>query len=429
MPISILMPALSPTMTEGNLARWLKKEGDVVKAGDVLAEIESDKATVELEAPAGGRLGKLLVPDGAQAVKVNQPIAVLLSEGENISAVAAGSSQPAGVPTGPAASASQSMPKGKDKADLPVSPAGEVGNARIFASPLARRNARASGVELAGLVGSGPHGRILKADVARAIARDGARTTQASPVASQAPAIGAPSLPPTAAASGPAFTEVPLSSMRKVIARRLTESSQTVPHFYLAVDCQVDKLLALRGEINGYSGERKLSVNDFIIRAVAVALRKVPAANASFTETAIRLYSDVDVSMAVAAPDGLITPIIRHADRKGLATIADESKELIAKARTGKLKPDEYQGGTFTVSNLGMYGIRDFAAIINPPQSCILAVGTAEQRPIVRNGELSVATVMSCTLSVDHRVVDGAVGAEFLAAFKTLIEEPLTMLL
>ncbi|MDQ2081601.1 pyruvate dehydrogenase complex dihydrolipoamide acetyltransferase [Xanthobacteraceae bacterium Astr-EGSB] len=415
MPIPILMPALSPTMNEGNLARWLKKEGDVVKAGDVLAEIESDKATVELEAPAAGTLGKLLVSDGAEAVKVNATIAILLAEGETMSALDTSAATPAGEPSKPKAPPSSAV----NGAAPPPSPAASRavdGNGRIFASPLARRNARSAGIELDGIAGSGPHGRILRADVERAIASGRPRTSQ-------------PSASTGATASGPNYTEVPLSSMRKTIARRLVEASQTIPHFYLGIECEVDKLLALRREVNDHS-DHKLSVNDFVIRAVALALRKVPAANASFTDTAIRLYGDVDISMAVATPEGLITPIIRNADRKGVAAIAAESKELVAKARAGKLKPEEYQGGTFTISNLGMYGVREFAAIINPPQSCILAVGAAVRQAVVRDdGSLAAATVMSLTLSVDHRVVDGAVGAELLAALKTLIEQPLTMLL
>jgi pyruvate dehydrogenase E2 component (dihydrolipoamide acetyltransferase) len=412
MPIPILMPALSPTMTDGNLARWLKKEGDVVKAGDVLAEIESDKATVELEAPAAGTLGKLLVSDGAQSVKVNETIALLLAEGETMSALDTSAATPAGKPKA-------SLPSAANGAAPPLSPAASRaadGNGRIFASPLARRNAHSAGIALDGIAGSGPHGRILRADIERAIASGRPRASQ-------------PSAGTGAAASGPNYTEVPLSSMRKTIARRLVEASQTIPHFYLGIECEVDKLLALRREVNDHS-DHKLSVNDFVIRAVALALRKVPAANASFTDTAIRFYGDVDISMAVATPEGLITPIIRHADHKGVAAIAAESKELVAKARAGKLKPEEYQGGTFTISNLGMYGVREFAAIINPPQSCILAVGAAVRQAVVRDdGSLAAATVMSLTLSVDHRVVDGAVGAELLAALKTLIEQPLTMLL
>ena len=414
MPIQILMPALSPTMSEGNLARWLKNEGDQIKSGDIIAEIETDKATMEFEATDEGTLGKILVPGGSQGVKVNQPIALLLEEGEDATALTApAAAKPAAVPAaaapGPATSAvSQAV------ASAPV-----ASGDRVFASPLARRLARQAGIDLRSVKGSGPHGRIVRADV------------EASPPPKAAsPTPGAPAPKPVpAAAIGPAYTEQPLSSMRKVIARRLTEAKQTVPHFYLTIDCRLDKLLALRSDLNGRGDDYKLSVNDFVIRAVALALRKVPAANASFTETAIRYYTEVDISVAVATPNGLITPVIKHADHKGLAGISNEMKALAVKARDGKLKPEEYQGGGFTISNLGMYGIREFAAIINPPQGCILAVGAGEQRPVVVDGALAVATMMSCTLSVDHRVVDGAIGAEFLAAFKKLMEEPLTMLL
>ena len=298
----------------------------------------------------------------------------------------------------------------------------------MFVTPLARRIAKDADVDLTRVAGSGPHGRIVKHDVEAAIASGSAKPIAAVAVAAPVAAPAAkPITPPPA--FGPAYEDVPLTSMRKVIAARLTEAKQTVPHFYLTIDLQVDKLLALRADLNKRSDDYKLSVNDFVIRAVALALKKVPAANASFTETAIRLYSDVDISIAVATPNGLITPIVKHADQKGLASISNEMKVLAGKARDGKLKPEEFQGGGFTISNLGMYGIREFSAIINPPQGAILAVGAGEQRPVVKDGALAIATVMTCTLSVDHRVIDGAVGAEFLAAFKTLIEEPLTMLL
>ncbi|MDR3438280.1 pyruvate dehydrogenase complex dihydrolipoamide acetyltransferase [Telmatospirillum sp.] len=426
MPIQILMPALSPTMSEGNLARWLKKEGDTVKAGDVLAEIETDKATMEFEATDEGTLGKILVPGGTQGVAVNTPIGLLLEEGEDASALAA-------VTPAPVAAATQTpaVPIAPTPAPTPapapaaVAAQAPTAGARIFASPLAKRIAKDAGLDLKAVAGSGPHGRIIRADVDRAIAGGVASPAAAVPLAAPA----AKPAPVPVPEVGPAYTEVPLSSMRKVIARRLSEAKQTVPHFYLTVDCQLDKLLTLRTDLNGRSDSYKLSVNDFVIRAVALALRKVPAANASFTETAIRMYTDVDVSVAVATPNGLITPIIKHADHKGLAAISGEMKELAVKARDGKLKPEEFQGGGFTISNLGMYGVKEFAAIINPPQGCILAVGAGERRPVVKDGALAIATVMSCTLSVDHRVVDGAIGAEFLAAFKKLIEEPLTMLL
>jgi pyruvate dehydrogenase E2 component (dihydrolipoamide acetyltransferase) len=413
MPIQILMPALSPTMTEGNLAKWLKKEGDKVKSGDILCEIETDKATMEFEAVDEGTLGKILVAAGSQAVAVNQPIALLLEEGESADALSA--------PVAPKATAAPVVTPAPAAAASPAATVQSAGE-RIFATPLAKRIAKDTGIDLKTVTGSGPHGRIVKADI------EGARATPAAAAPMTAPAAAPAPVPAPAPAFGPAFSEVPLTGMRKVIARRLTEAKQTVPHFYLTVDYKLDKLLALRTELNGRS-DVKLSVNDFIIRASALALKKVPAANASFTETAIRLYSDVDISVAVATPAGLLTPIIKHADQKGLAAISTEMKALAAKAKDGKLKPEEFQGGGFSISNLGMYGVKDFAAIINPPQGCILAVGAGEQRPVVVDGALAIATVMSCTLSVDHRVVDGAIGAEFLAALKGFIEDPLTMLL
>jgi pyruvate dehydrogenase E2 component (dihydrolipoamide acetyltransferase) len=420
MPIQILMPALSPTMTEGNLAKWLKKEGDKIKSGDILAEIETDKATMEFEAVDEGVLGKILVEGGTQGVAVNTPIAVMLEEGEDASAMTktAAPAATAAAPVATAAPVAVAAAKPSAAIAAPVS-AGD----RVFATPLAKRIAKEKGVDLKTITGSGPHGRIVKSDLEKA---PRAPETVSLPVAAaSSPAPTAAAAPP---AFGPAYTEVPLTSIRKVIARRLTEAKQTVPHFYLTVDYRLDKLLALRSELNGRS-EVKLSVNDFIIRASALALRKVPAANASYTETAIRLYTDVDISVAVATPTGLITPIIKHADQKGLAAISSEMKQLAQKAKDGKLKPEEFQGGGFSISNLGMFGVKDFAAIINPPQGCILAVGAGEQRPVVIDGALAIATVMSCTLSVDHRVVDGAIGAEFLQALKGFIEDPLTMML
>ena len=417
MPIEILMPALSPTMSEGRLARWLKKEGDPVKSGDVLAEIETDKATMEFEAVDEGTLGKILVEGGTAGVKVNQPIALLLAEGEDSSALA--------VPKAPPAAAAPAAVV----APAPVA-AAPAGGDRVFASPLARRLAREAGLDLHGVTGHGPHGRIVKADVEAALK---AGTAAPAPAAIPVPAAPPAAVPaPTAAAPSPfepAYEEIPNSSMRKVIARRLTEAKQTVPHFYLTIDCEIDALLKVRADLNARSEAYKLSVNDFVVRAVALALKKVPAANAAWGEEAIRRYTAIYISVAVATPGGLITPVIRGAGGKGLAEISNEMKGLAAKARDGKLKPEEYQGGGFTISNLGMYGVREFAAIINPPQGCILAVGAGEQRPVVKGGALAVATVMTCTLSVDHRVVDGAVGAEFLAAFKALIQDPLSMLL
>ena len=418
MAIEILMPALSPTMTEGALARWLKAEGEPVRSGDVLAEIETDKATMEMEAADDGILGRILVPGGTQGVKVNQPIALLLEEGEDASAL---EKAPTAKPHPPAPSPAGRGGDGAPSSPLPAGEGrgGEAPTDRIFASPLARRLAKESSLDLTAIRGSGPHGRIVKVDVERA--RQAPRPETPKPAPTEA-RLTLPSV-------GPAYTEVANSTMRKTIARRLSEAKREVPHFYLTIDCGIDALLALRADLNAKSDQYKLSVNDFVVRAAALALRKVPAANASWGEAATRLFSEVDISVAVATPNGLITPVIHDADHKGLAAISSEMKELAKRARDGKLKPEEYQGGGFSISNLGMYGIREFAAIINPPQGCILAVGAGEQRPVVKDGALAIATVMTCTLSVDHRVVDGAVGAEFLAAFKKLVEDPLTMLL
>ncbi len=439
MPINILMPALSPTMTEGTLAKWHVKEGDEISSGDVLAEIETDKATMEVESINEGTVGKLLVAEGAEGVPVNQVIAVLLEEGEDASAIDAsvGAAPPAAAEA-PAAEA----PPAATAAAAPAPAAAQavaqaVDGARVFASPLARRMAAQSGLDIARVGGSGPHGRVVKRDIEAALAG----APLAAPAVAVAPAPAA--TVPTAAPAGPgpqqmadllgmAYRLEPASNMRKTIARRLTEAKQTVPHFYLTVDCELDALLDQRKQLNARgaeSGDYKLSVNDFVIRAVALALRQVPAANASWDQAGILYYEKADVSVAVATPNGLITPVIRDAGAKGLAAISGEMKDLAGRARDGKLKPEEYQGGGFSISNLGMFGVKDFAAIINPPQGCILAVGAGAPRPVVKDGALAVATVMSCTLSVDHRVVDGAVGAQFLAAFKRLVEEPLTMLL
>ena len=440
MPIEILMPALSPTMTEGNLAKWLKKEGDEVRSGDVLAEIETDKATMEVEAIDDGKIGRILVPEGAQGIKVNAPIALLLGEGEDASTLAAATPQ-----TPPAASPQQEQvrsqlpPVAPEPARaVPAASADLHGNGRMFASPLARRMAQQAGLDLTAIKGSGPQGRIVKADIDAALSATRgvpAPPTAARPVAApsgpSAPAA-APALSKervAALAGNPPYTERPLNAMRRVIARRLTESKQTVPHFYLTIDCEIDALLKIRAELNKKSEAYRISVNDFVIRAAALSLRRVPAANASWSDEAILLWDTVDIAVAVALDDGLITPIVKAADRKGLAAIANETKDLVERARAGKLKLEEFQGGTFSISNLGMYGVRDFAAVINPPHGGILAVGAGEQRPVVKNGSLAVATVMSCTLSCDHRAVDGAVGAQFLAAFKRLVEDPLTMLL
>src|SRR5436305_1132168 len=453
MPIEIRMPALSPTMTEGNLTRWLKKEGDEVHSGDVIAEIETDKATMEYEAVDEGRIGKIIVPEGAQGIKVNQPIAVLLEEGEDAKALEnftaspppSGNGQQAAAP--PASVAPKTEPPPAPRAQPAPAPAGQPapktnGGGRIFASPLARRMAQQAGLDLAAIRGSGPNGRVVKSDIDKALVAPGAAPARAPvvPASGTPAAAAAPSSMPVfakaqvlALAGNPPYSEKPHSAMRRVIARRLSESKQTVPHFYLSVDCTIDELLKIRKTLNDKApkdqGGYRISVNDFVIRAAALALREVPAANASWSDEAILLWDRVDIAVAVALDDGLITPIIKGADQKGLAQIAQESKDLAERARAGKLKLEEFQGGTFSISNLGMFGIREFAAVINPPQGGILAVGLGEQRPIVRDGQLAVATVMTCTLSGDHRVVDGAVGAQFLAAFKKLVEEPLTMLL
>ena len=441
MPIEILMPALSPTMTEGNLAKWLKKEGDEVHPGDVLAEIETDKATMEVEAVDDGKIGKILVPEGAQGIKVNAPIALLLGEGEDTAALEKFAE--------PAPQMAPLAPPAVERVQLasaaPAAPARENGNGRLFASPLARRMAQQAGLDLSAVRGSGPQGRIVKSDIEAALSPGSGApaptppqsTTAPQPLPPQTPTapVPTPSAPllskerVAALAGNPPYTERPLSAMRRVIARRLTESKQTVPHFYLTIDCEIDALLKIRSELNAKSDAYRISVNDFVVRAAALALRQVPAANASWSDDAILLWDTADIAVAVALDDGLITPIVKAADRKGLAVIANETKDLVARARDGKLKLEEFQGGTFSISNLGMYGVREFAAVINPPHGGILAVGAGEQRPVVKNGALAVATVMSCTLSCDHRAVDGAVGAQFLAAFRKLVEDPLTMLL
>lgn len=423
MPINILMPALSPTMTEGNLARWLKKEGDAVKAGDVLAEIETDKATMEVEAVDEGVLAKILVPGGAQGVKVNDVIAVLTEEGEDAAAVAA----PAAKSSAPPPAAAPAAPAATPAAAAKPAAAQPKSGGRVIASPLAKRIAALQGIDLSALKGSGPNGRIVKADVEKA--PKGAAKPAAAPQA----AAAAPSISGAAQFGEPEFDLIPHTSMRKTIARRLQESKQFVPHFYLTVDCQIDKLLKLREEVNAASPKDgpnayKVSVNDFVVKASAIALMQVPAANASWSDDGVKMYKSADISVAVAIPGGLITPILRHAEKKRVTELSAEMKELAGRAKQGKLKPEEYTGGSFSVSNLGMFGIKDFSAVINPPQACILAVGAGEERAVVKNGQLAVANVMSCTLSVDHRAVDGAIGAEFLAAFKRLIEQPLGML-
>jgi len=451
MPIQILMPALSPTMTEGTVAKWLKKEGDKVASGDVIAEIETDKATMEVEAVDEGVLGKIVVPEGTQNVKVNDVIAVLLGEGEDKSALAG---QGAGAPPKPAAAPAASAPPKPTPtptpapaaptpavppaaAPRPTNGAGQVapGDGRIFVSPLARRMAANAGIDLNAVAGSGPHGRIVKADIEAAL-QGGKPAARSAPAAAPmaAPVAAKPPAPMPAPSPGqagvPPFELVPTTTMRKVIARRLTEAEQ-IPHFFLTVDCHIDPLLKVRADLNtrGEKDGFKLSVNDFVIKTAALALRKMPAVNAAWTDDGMMMFKSIDVSVAVALPAGLITPIIHRADQKGLATISSEMKDLAGRAREGKLKPEEFQGGTFSISNLGMYGMREFTAILNPPQSCILAVGAGEQRPVVKDGALAIQTMMSCTLTCDHRVVDGALGAEFLGVIKKLIEDPLSMML
>ena len=415
MPIDILMPALSPTMTEGNLAKWLKSEGDSVEAGEVIAEIETDKATMEVEAVDEGVLGKIVVPEGSEGVAVNAVIGVLLADGEDADAIG---SAPA--PPERPEPAAEPDPPASAEVVAEKAPAHPSSGERIAASPLARRMAAQAGLDLSAIQGSGPKGRIVKADI-EAVLASGAAALPPAPAG----------LPPRAPVAAPAAEDqtVKLSTMRRVIADRMTESKTTVPHFYLTVDCEVDELLKVRGEINKRLENAKISVNDIVIRACALALREVPAANVSWAgEGTMTQHGTVDISVAVAIPGGLVTPIVRNADMKGLVEIAGEMKELAARAREGKLRPEEYQGGGFSISNLGMYGVKSFDAVINPPQACILAVGAGEPRPVVRDGEIVPATVMSCTLSVDHRVVDGAIGAELLGAIKRNIEYPPAML-
>ena len=421
MAVNILMPALSPTMTEGKLAKWHVKVGDTVKAGQVMCEIETDKATMEVEAVDEGRIGQLVVPEGTEAVKVNAVIAILLEEGEK--------SVPAGAPTAappPAAAIAAAVvapaPKAAATAAPAPQPAAAPSGARVFASPLAKRIAADKGLDLSRIKGSGPGGRIVKADVEQV--KPGAAPA-AAPVPKAAPAF---TPQPVFAALGD--TRVPHTSIRKVIARRMLESKQTVPHFYLTVDFEIDALLTARAAINEVARKKdaKVSVNDMVIKACAKALRDHPECNASWTEDEMIEYGAVDISVAVATDRGLITPIIRNADIKGAAQISIEMKDLAGRAKSGKLKLEEFQGGGFTISNLGMFGVRDFGAIINTPQAMILAVGAGEERVVVRKGEMVIRNIMSCTLAVDHRVVDGALGAQFLQTLKAYIEQPAAML-
>jgi pyruvate dehydrogenase E2 component (dihydrolipoamide acetyltransferase) len=453
MPTNILMPALSPTMEKGNLARWLKKEGDPIKSGDVIAEIETDKATMEYEAVDEGTLAKIVVPEGTQDVAVNSVIAVLAAEGEDVkAAVAASNAAPAKGPekkteAAPAAPPRQEAPRAPTPPQQKPSTATKAppkavpdtqeaahGN-RVFSSPLARRLAKEAGIDLGRVQGSGPHGRIIARDIDATKSGRGMRGPAA---------VGAPQ----GAATAPAMSDqqilslyepgsyelVPHDGMRRTIAQRLTASVQTVPHFYLTMDCDIGKLLAAREEINGSAPKGKdgkaaykLSVNDFVIKALALALQRIPDANVSWTDGGMLKHKHSDIGVAVALPGGLITPIVRSAESKSLSAISNEMRDLAARARARKLKPQEYQGGTSSVSNLGMYGIKDFTAVINPPQSTILAVGAAEERAVPRNGRIEAAHIMSVTLSCDHRSVDGALGAELIGAFKTLIENPVMM--
>jgi pyruvate dehydrogenase E2 component (dihydrolipoamide acetyltransferase) len=461
MPTNILMPALSPTMEKGNLAKWLKKEGDKVKSGDVLAEIETDKATMEYEAVDEGTLAKIVVPEGTQDVAVNAIIAVMVAEGEDAKAASAAAPKAEtpkatekkadSVTPSPQPSPSRgegagsAVPRAQNPSPLPggersppkAAGEGATASGRVFASPLAKRLAKEAGLDLSRVSGSGPHGRVIARDIEDAKSGKGAM----KPAAAQAPAAaGAPVATSMSDKQILGLYEegsyelVPHDGMRRTIAQRLTASTQTVPHFYLTMDCNIGRLLTAREEINaGASKDKdgkpayKLSVNDFVIKALALALQRVPEANVSWTEGGMLKHRHSDIGVAVALPGGLITPIIRQAELKSLSVIANEGRDLFARARGKKLKPHEYQGGTSSVSNLGMYGIKDFTAVINPPQSTILAVGVGEERAIVRNGKIEAAHIMSVTLSCDHRSVDGALGAELIGAFKRLIENPIMM--
>ncbi|HET7084817.1 MAG TPA: pyruvate dehydrogenase complex dihydrolipoamide acetyltransferase [Rhizomicrobium sp.] len=437
MATNILMPALSPTMEEGKLAKWLVKEGDTVKSGTILAEIETDKATMEFEAVDEGKIGKILVPEGSEGVKVNAPIAVLLEEGDSADAVAPASKDIAGAMKDiGAAVKAESAPAPKAAAPAPAAaPAAKADGARIFASPLAKRIAEQKGLDLSGINGTGPRGRIVKSDV------ENAKPGVAKPAAAGAPAgAGIPGIAPLPDARllypAGSYEEIPHDNMRKAIAKRLTSAKTLIPHYYLTIDCNLDALMAVREKMNAAAPKGKdkvpaykLSVNDFIMKASAMALMKHPAVNASWTDTAILRHKDADVGVAVALDFGLITPIIFKAQTKGLVEISNEVKTLAALAKEKKLKPNQYEGGGFSVSNLGMYGIKSFTSIINPPQSCIIAVGAGEERPVVRDGKVEISTVMTVTMSADHRVVDGGTGAKFLATLKQFIEEPASMLL
>jgi pyruvate dehydrogenase E2 component (dihydrolipoyllysine-residue acetyltransferase) len=447
MPINILMPALSPTMEKGNLAKWLKKEGDKVKSGDVIAEIETDKATMEVEAVDEGTIAKILVPEGTQDVPVNDVIAVMAGDGEDVKAASAGAASappkaaaapaPAASPAPAAAPAAKAPPPAAPAAaPQAAAPAAQTnGHGRIFSSPLARRLAKDAGIELARINGSGPHGRIVARDVESAKSGKGLKAPAAAPGAapSIAPAMSDQQI--LALFEEGSYEIVPHDGMRRTIAQRLTVATQSIPTFYLTIDCDIGKLLDAREQINAAAPKDKekkplykLSVNDFVIKALAVALQQVPNCNVSWTEAGMVKHKHSDVGVAVAMPGGLITPIIRNAESKSLSTISNEMKDLAARARTRKLKPGEYQGGTSSVSNLGMYGISHFTAVINPPQSTILAVGASEERAVVRNGKIEAAHIMSVTISCDHRAIYGALGAELIGAFRRLVENPVMMM-
>jgi pyruvate dehydrogenase E2 component (dihydrolipoamide acetyltransferase) len=445
MPTNILMPALSPTMEKGNLAKWLKKEGDKVKTGDVIAEIETDKATMEYEAVEDGTLAKIVVPEGTQDVAVNSVIAVLAGEGEDVKAAAAGAAKapppkaaeapkPAAKPEPPKA-APPAPPAPTPKAEAPAAAPRPAGT-RTFSSPLARRLANEAGIDLTRVSGSGPHGRVIARDIEAAKSGQGLRAAPAAPApAAPTPIAASPSDAQIRAlyADG-SYDFVPHDSMRKIIAQRLTLSKQTIPHFYLTLDCDIGRLLAARAEINAAAPKTqngqpayKLSVNDFVIKALALALQRVPDANVTWTEAGMLHHHHSDIGVAVAIKGGLMTPVVRQAETKSLSVISNEMKDYAARARTRHLKPEEYQGGSTAISNLGMYGIKDFAAVINPPHATILAVGAGEERAVVRDGKIVPAQIMTVTLSTDHRAVDGALGAELMAAFKKLIENPVMM--
>ncbi|MBV9981655.1 pyruvate dehydrogenase complex dihydrolipoamide acetyltransferase [Bradyrhizobium sp.] len=452
MPINILMPALSPTMEKGNLAKWLKKEGDKVKSGDVIAEIETDKATMEVEAVDEGTLAKIVVPEGTQDVAVNDVIAVLAGDGEDVKAAGAATAnkpapktaeapapKPAAAPAASPAPAPAAAPAPVVTAP-PIAPAASPapqgnGGGRIFSSPLARRLAKEAGIEISRIMGTGPHGRIVARDVEEAKSGRGLKAPAAAPAPSPAIAPSMSDKQILALFEPGSYEIVPHDGMRRTIAQRLTASIQNVPHFYLTIDCDIGKLLAAREEINKAAPTDKdkkplykLSVNDFVIKAMAVALQKKPDCNVSWTEGGMVKHKHSDVGVAVAMPGGLITPIIRKAETKTLSVISGEMKDFAARARARKLKPEEYQGGTTAVSNLGMYGINHFTAVINPPHATILAVGTSEERPVVRGGKIEIAHIMSVTLSCDHRAIDGALGAELIGEFKKLIENPVMMM-